>query len=106
MQNLVIAEGAVIAARQSGGFERTFETYLEPFKAKVVAQVLLEPKGYSAQVRLVVEANGKKFKISQWEETSVGAEVTIYSKDFKIGEGEKEQTRYFLFASNEPLKGE
>jgi len=100
MQNLVSVEGAVIAARQGGGFERTFENALEPFKAKVVAQVLLEPKGYSAQVRLVCEADGKRYKVSQWEETSVGAEVLVSSKDFEVGEKGKEITRFFLVATN------
>ena len=106
MQNLVSVEGAVIAARQGGGFERTFENALEPFKAKVVAQVLLEPKGYSAQVRLVCEADGKRYKVSQWEETSVGAEMWIYSQPFEVGEGDKKQTRYYLNAFHNAPKGE
>ena len=106
MQNLVSVEGAVITARQSGGFERTFENALEPFKAKVLSQVLLEPKGYSAQVRLICESDNKRYKVSQWEETSVGAEVTIYSKPFEVGEGDNKKTRYFLFASNQPLQPE
>jgi hypothetical protein len=107
MTNLIETKGAKITARQSNGmFERTFENCLEPFKAKVLAQVLLEPKGYSAQVRLAVESDGKKYKVSQWEETSVGAEVWVHSQEFQIGEKGKEQTRYFLVASNQAPKGE
>ena len=107
MQNLINVEGAAIAARQSGGgFERTFEESIEPFKGRVIAQILLEPRGYSAQVRLKVESNGKFYKISQWEETSVGAEIYVRSQSFEVGEKGKEQTRYFLVASNQPIKPE
>ena len=99
--NVIEKKGEKITARQSGGgFERTFEEALEPFKGIVLSQVLIEPRGYSAQIRLVVEANGKKYKISQWEETSVGAEVLVSSKDFEVGEKDKKVTRYFLVATN------
>lgn len=94
--------GEKIAARNVGSFERTFEEFLEDFKAVVSSLVHIEPKGYNAQLRLVCEANGKKYKISQWSECSVGEEVMISSKEFTIkAEGKPDLVRYYLTA--EPI---
>ena len=93
-----------IAARNGSSFVRTFETEMDNFKGIVKAQVLIEPKGYSAQVRLIVVANEKQYKVSQWNECSVGEEVVVSSKPFTIKDDKgAELTRYYLFA--EPIQG-
>ena len=91
--------GEKIAARNVGSFERTFEEFLESFKAVVVSLVHIEPKGYNAQLRLCVEAGGKKYKVSQWDACEVGEEVMINSKEFTIKqEGKPDLIRYYLVA--------
>lgn len=99
--NVIAEPKAKIEAKiGSNGFERTFETALEPFQAKVEALAFIEQQNYPAQKRLVVTSNNKKFKVSQWEETSVGAEMWIHSIEFKIKADGKENTRYYLRATN------
>lgn len=91
--------GEKIAARNVGSFERTFEAEMPDFKAIVLSLVHIEPKGYNAQLRLCVEAGGKKYKVSQWSECEVGEEVMIRSKEFTIKQdGKEDLVRYYLVA--------
>lgn len=99
--NVIAEPKAKIEAKLGGnGFERTFETSLEPFQAKVEALAFIEQQNYPAQKRLVVSSKGKKYKISQWEECTVGAEMWVHSMPFTIKNDGNEVTRYFLKATN------
>lgn len=99
--NVIAEPKAKIEAKiGSNGFERTFETALSPFQAKVESLSFIEQVNYPAQKRLIVTSNSKKFKVSQWEETSVGAEMWIHSMEFKIKKDSTELTRYYLRATN------
>lgn len=102
MQTNVIdkAQAKIEAKLSSGGFERTFEKQIESFQAKVEALAFVEMQGYGAQKRLIVTSNSKKFKVSQWEETSVGAEIWVHSMPFTIKADGKDTTRYFLKATH------
>ena len=99
--NVIAEPKAKIEAKVSGnGFERTFENQMESFQGKVEALAFVETQGYGAKKYLVVTSNSKKFKVSQWEETAVGAEMWIHSIEFTIKADGKELTRYYLRATN------
>ena len=102
MEMLISTKGAVIAAKQSNSTANVNSDSPETLVAKVIGTALFTPKGYPSSVRLVVEANGKRFKVSNWEECSPEQNVYLLRNSSEI----EEKTIYWYTATNKPVQGE
>lgn len=102
MELLVSSKGASIAARQSGSTSPVGENSPELTKGKVIGLAEFRPKGYPSSTRLVVEVDGKKFKVSNWEETSPEATIYLIRQSAEI----EEKSIYWYIGVNQPPKGE
>ena len=102
MEMLISTKGATIAAKQSNSTSPVSENSPETLVAKVIGTALFTPKGYPSSVRLVVEANGQKFKVSSWEECYPEQNVHLYRQESTI----EDKTIYWYVATNQALKGE
>ena len=102
MEMLISTKGATIAAKQSNSTSPVSENSPETLVAKVVGTALFTPKGYPSSVRLVVEANGQKFKVSSWEECSPEQTIHLYRQEAPMDD----KTIYWYVGVNQPLKGE
>jgi len=102
MEMLISTKGSVIAAKQSNSTANVSESSPETLVAKVIGTALFQPKGYPSNVRLVVEADGKRYKVSNWEECSPEQVVYLMRQSAEI----EEKSIYWYTATNKPLKGE
>jgi hypothetical protein len=103
MELLVSSKGAAIAARQSGSTSPVSENSPELTKGKVIGLAEFRPKGYPSSTRLVVEVDGKKFKCSNWEETSPEANIWLVRQSADLEDG---KTIYWYVGVNQAPKGE
>jgi len=103
MELLVSSKGASIAARQSGSTSPVSENSPEITKGKVIGLAEFRPKGYPSSTRLVVEVDGKKFKCSNWEETSPEANIWLVRQSADLEDG---KTIYWYVGVNQAPKGE
>ena len=106
MEMLISTKGNVIPAKQSNGTAPVSVDSPETMVAKVVGLAQFTPKGYPATVRLVCEADGKKYKVSSWEQCEPEAKVHLYREEGVIKGEKSDTTIYWYVATNQPRKGE